>query len=153
MSDFEQLLERVRSAKEADQSLSRAIMLSLGGWHRVTPAQGGGKHGKYIAPEDWMGRDSYGKPILDSLHGTTMYRDVPHVTSSIDAALALVEKALPGFGFYLRQDKDGCGCGLVYPEYPRVTPAHCSAATPALAILAALLSALIAQRAALEEKK
>lgn len=63
------------------------------------------------------------------------------VTTSLDAALALAERVLPGWGFYLRRDSDGSGCGLVPPGLTSVTPGHMQAATPALALCAALLRA------------
>lgn len=63
-------------------------------------------------------------------------------TASLDAAIALTEKVLPGWGFYLRSDKEGHGCGLVYPDAFRVTPCHCMGATPAIALVLALLRAL-----------
>ena len=47
---------------------------------------------------------------------------VPLYTASLDSAIALVERTLPGWGFYLRSDKEGNGCGLVYPDAFRVTP-------------------------------
>ena len=67
--------------------------------------------------------------------------NVPKWTASLDAALALVKRVLPGWGFYLRSDKEGHGCGLVYPDAFRVTPCHCMGATPAIAMLLAMLKA------------
>lgn len=67
-------------------------------------------------------------------------------SSSIDAAVALVEKMLPGWGYYLRSDKEGNGCGLVYPDAFRVTPAHCMAATAPIAILLALFHAISGEK-------
>jgi hypothetical protein len=69
----------------------------------------------------------------------------PAYTASIDAVVALVERCLPGWGYYLRSDKEGSGCGLVYPDAFRVTPCHCMGATPAIAVCLALLRALEAQ--------
>lgn len=60
---------------------------------------------------------------------------------SLDAALALAERVLPGWGFYLRRDADGSGCGLVPPGLTSVTPGHMSASTPALALVIAILRA------------
>lgn len=62
-------------------------------------------------------------------------------TTSIDAALALAERVLPGWGFFLRKDKDGCNCGLVYPEASFVTPGCGTSPTPALALCIAILRA------------
>ena len=68
-------------------------------------------------------------------------------TTSIDAALALAERVLPGFGFFLRKDKDGCNCGLVYPDAHFVTPGCGQSATPALALCIATLKASAAEGA------
>lgn len=65
----------------------------------------------------------------------------PNYTASLDAALALAERVLPGWGFYLRRDGDGSGCGLIPPGMTSVTPGHMQAATPALALCAAILRA------------
>lgn len=68
----------------------------------------------------------------------------PNYTASVDAALALVDRNLPGWGVYFRRDKETTGAGMLLPDHFRVTPAHEEAASIPLAILAALLSALIA---------
>lgn len=68
-------------------------------------------------------------------------RVLPRYTTSIDAALALAERVLPGWGFFLRKDRDGCNCGLVYPDASFVTPGCGSSPTPALALCAAILKA------------
>jgi len=77
---------------EPDRSLNRAVMIKFGGWHRVQPRFAGNRHGAYIAPQDWIGRHSDGSPILDSLHGTDLHRDVPELTSSTDVGIALCER-------------------------------------------------------------
>jgi hypothetical protein len=78
----------------------------------------------------------------NNVHRQRLHDPVPTYTTSLDAALALAERVLPGWGFYLRQDKDGCGCGMVYPEYNSVTAGHFTAPTPALALCAAVLKAV-----------
>jgi hypothetical protein len=71
-------------------------------------------------------------------------------TSSIDAAVALVERVLPGFGYMIRRHETTFGtracCSLLAPS----TGEHGDtwdvwAATTPLAILDALLTALLAQ--------
>src|SRR3990167_10374686 len=84
-----ELIKRLEEASGPPQALDRQIAREIG-WHRVEPRHGGGKHGGWIAPEDFLGVESSGKPRLDSLHGTTIHRDPPHYTSSIDAAMTLV---------------------------------------------------------------
>lgn len=97
MPDLSGLLEKVTAAKGRDKALARAIQCTLGGWHRVEPRYTRSKSGAYIAPDEWLGSTLDGAPILDSLHGTTMYKDVPDCTSSIDAAAALIQVMLPGW--------------------------------------------------------
>lgn len=72
-------------------------------------------------------------------------RWVPAYTESLDAALALAERVLPGWGFFLRKDNDGCNCGLVYPEASFVTPGCGTSPTPALALCIAILKAAISE--------
>lgn len=60
----------------------------------------------------------------------------PHCTSYIDAALALVERLLPGMECCVTRRKDGTGWSSV-GEVQKFAP------TPALAILRALVAALI----------
>lgn len=122
------LLRRVESATGADALLDRQLAITLGAY--TFEKRGRDRRAWfYPADKEWFYR-----------------RDIaPPYTASLDAALALVERVLPGWGFYLRRDKDGCGCGLVHPEFPRVTPGHQEAPTPALALLAALLRALDTQ--------
>lgn len=87
------LAARVEAAAGPDRELDRDIARLIG-WHRVEPRFTRGKHGAWIAPEDFSGVMSDGSPILDSLHGTVMHRDVPAFTTSPDSALSLVPKGL-----------------------------------------------------------
>lgn len=84
--------------------------------------------------------------VIVLLHDKESGKNLPHTyweyTGSIDAAVALVERKLPGWGYYLRSDKEGHGCGLVYPDAFRVTPCHCMGSTPAIAVCLALLCSL-----------
>jgi hypothetical protein len=68
-------------------------------------------------------------------------------SGSLDAAKALHEAVLPGWGWHIRQDeKDGsCHAHTLYPNY-RVSPGgHTTESNPARAWLLAILEALIAQ--------
>lgn len=81
------------TALEAADGPSRRLDAEIAkdaGWHRVEPRHAKRSGGAWIAPEDFLGVTSNGAPILDSLHGTDMHKDVPRYTSSIDAALTLV---------------------------------------------------------------
>lgn len=71
--------------------LSREIAKAAG-WHRVEPRHCTLRNGAWIEPGEWLGRMSDGKPILDSLHGTTMHREPPNFTGSLDAAVTLEPK-------------------------------------------------------------
>lgn len=76
---------------------------------------------------------------------------VPNYTASLDATYRLMCAALPGYGFILREDEDGCYGSLLYPVHNRVTPGCKKAATPTLALLAAMLQALTASHPGHEE--
>jgi hypothetical protein len=70
--------------------------------------------------------------------------DYSGCTELVDAALALVERMLPGWKYQLNQNE---GCGLIKSGNVLTTQVVWEKAnTMPLAILAALLSALIAQR-------
>lgn len=88
------LAERVEGASWADRETDRAVARLIG-WHRVEPRHTRNKHGAWIAPEDFNGVYSGGAPILDSLHGTDMHRDVPSFTGSLDAAVTLWPGEVP----------------------------------------------------------
>ncbi len=84
--------EELIAALEAADGPSRELDATIAkdaGWHRVEPRHAKRSGGAWIAPEDFLGVMSNGAPILDSLHGTDMHKDVPRYTSSIDAALTL----------------------------------------------------------------
>lgn len=97
MTDITTLIARLEAATGPDRSLAREIQCAVGGWHRVTPSQCNRKRGGYISPLDWIGRRHDGVPILDGTHGTDIHDDVPDITYSIDAAVALAERVLPGW--------------------------------------------------------
>ena len=68
--------------------------------------------------------------------------DFPRYTASLDAALALVERVLPGWGFYIRRNAYGCEAALVSSGLCGVTQPRIEAPTPALALCLALVRAL-----------
>lgn len=94
---------------------------------------------------------------IDYAHGTVGWwpKDGPYVsavtvpayTASVDAVIALAERVLPGWGFFLRSDKDGHNCGMVYPVHNFVTPGTASGATAAISMCIALLRAKEASNA------
>lgn len=146
--DLTSLIERVEGGVGPDMALARAVMTTVGGWHRITPTHARNRNGAYIAPEDWLGRTSGGSPILDSMHGTTMHRDVPDVVTSLDAVLALIEAKLPGwFGDVdlgaTTPDSGGLyGARLFPPNEKNGFNIAGEATSPARALLAATLRVL-----------
>jgi hypothetical protein len=150
MTALAELRERVLAASGPDAALSRSIQKTAG-WHQVEPRHARNKHGAWISPQDWLGEHGDGSPILDGLHGTAMHRDPPDVTASVDAAFALVERMLPGWVYGVDPHENGCIAyvGFVAPNKDDDQIFRGRAATLALAILAAALSALIAQKEAI----
>ncbi|SFS42809.1 hypothetical protein [Brevundimonas viscosa] len=138
-----ELIERLEKAEAGSRELD-GLLARRFGWHRVEPRHARNRAGGWIAPEDFMGLNSDGSPRLDSLHGTDIHRDPPRLSQSLDAALALAERVLPGWccatgGKLARGHRDA---------FARVdTPDGCDfeeayASTPALALCIAILRAL-----------
>jgi len=146
MSEMQKLLERVRAAEGPDRELDAFLCEAFD-----LP--------KCQEPDclpDVLRR------IIDCVKVThDEDPDVPFYTSSIDSALALVERLLPGWQWLVRSaSKDGkCFARLESPDFADVVweagdketrdiirgeEALGKAATPPIAILAALLSALLA---------
>jgi hypothetical protein len=139
MSDLESLLERVKAASGPDRMLDDALHWqfsdwnNIGGWwreHKVTGARERFSSG--FSPEAF--------------------------TASIDAALALVERVLPGFVLRVQTADPTCSEHSPYRKCEAILAPRLHndegwqigikvayAPTPPLAILAALLTALIAQ--------
>ncbi len=90
------LVERLEAGSGPSREADRAIARLLG-WHRVEPRFARNKHGAWISPEDFIGTYSDGSPKLDSLHGTTMHREVPGFTASLDAAVSIWGTAVPDY--------------------------------------------------------
>lgn len=67
---------------------------------------------------------------------------IPPATDSLDAALALVERVLPGWGIALQRMN---GWGAAICETPTADRYHADAPTPAIALLIALVRALISR--------
>ena len=113
MSDLTELLERVKAATGPDRELDGNI------YNALKP--------DYAA---WAAME----------RNTTFFfwRDVFPYTGSIDAALALVERKLPGWEWQVRRT----GYAELHHPTHHLKDEIGRAATPALAILAALLSAL-----------
>lgn len=139
MTTLTELLARVEAATGPDRELDRLLAKQFG-WHRVEPRNTTSKKGGWIAPEDFMGLNSDGSPRLDSLHGTTIWSDVPRLTASLDAALALADRVLPGWDIELSRLGGAWRCGLGDP----LCGWEWESASAPLATLGALIRALIA---------
>jgi hypothetical protein len=134
MSDLESLLERVKAASGPDRKLDFAIFKALG---VLVPAS--------AEPDDediWQLGDEW-------CSESCPYPDQEY-TADIDAALALVEHCLPGWhwsitGPYLKRRDYAAYLCLPHETSVDFPEADGRAATPPLAILAALLTALIAK--------
>ncbi len=143
MSSLADLIARVEAAtrpdREADRQLARMI-----GWHRVEPRFTRNRKGGWIKPEDFICLESDGSPRLDSIHGTDIWPDVPCFTASLDAALGLAERVLPGALYELKALPHRLGHGAsLWSDDPAAERmlARADAPTPALALCLAILRA------------
>lgn len=122
------LIERISKLDAPDREVDAEIAMHLLGYTRVNRM------------EKWP----EAKPIWDFYEGEPLNSNgvlIPKYTASVDAAIALAERVLPGWGFFLRSDKDGHNCGMVYPVHNFVTPGTESGATPAISMCIAILRA------------
>lgn len=135
MTDLRSLLEKVETATGPDRSLDARIY-----WHLKQPHYASAPHGHEDDGASWGALIT----LDDYLAGT--YNMSPLLTSSLDAVLSLVEEKLPDHdvgvfridGAWEAQLGPRGTFGAVSTE--QHTP------TPALALLAALLRALIAKQ-------
>lgn len=78
------------------------------------------------------------------IDASTEYGEVPELTRSIDAAIALVERVRPGWNWgVLKTESDGPGALLAKSENSRGYEVF--AATPAIALVLALLQSMEAE--------
>jgi hypothetical protein len=137
MSDLMELLERVKAATGPDRELDAAIAAHF----RYHP----------YGPDHWLNRSPEFRffPTHDGwlaieCDGEMMPRDAwasPEYTESVDAALALIKRQFPSACIYPDITPGNHACGLRYGPSHKDT-SFSAGATPAMAILAALLSAL-----------
>jgi hypothetical protein len=130
MADLGELLARVEAATDFDRTLDRDIGLAIGGWKMVEVA---------TPNPTWM-LDIDGDLYPD--HPGSMY---PALTESVDEALALVERLLPGAMRRVYDDPDGYGASAdLVLDNGHVSAKNC--VTWPLAILTATLRALAQQK-------
>lgn len=131
------IIDKLEREDGPDRGIDRAIA-KVAVWHRVEPRFTRSKHGAWISPDDWVGEYSDGSPITDSLHGTTMHREVPAYTASIDAAMTLVPE---GVNWTMGGGGKECAIVIISAGQGLTDAAHGFAATPALALCIAALRA------------
>jgi len=133
MSNLQDLLERVAAATEPDRELDCRLFADL-----------------LMRPDGYavVGFSPGTVAYVEAPVTTVRYLAAPHYTSSLDSALALVERVLPGWWWGVSgATKPACDA-LLYEPSPGGfrQKIKASAKTPTLALLAATLRALIAQQ-------
>lgn len=130
MSKYADIIDRLGNAQGRDRELDAAIAVAVDGFHEFPPAWEGG-------PLNYAYYEADGTMMLPGNGGDQL---VPKYTASIDAALALVERLLPGFDWILGRTNDGltihCQLGGPFMHF---------GATPALAVLVSLFRHLDAE--------
>jgi len=141
------LLQRVEAASRPDRILDAMIAADLAGlclhgsWHTEGPDGDRGHVCDDCGADSWGNLGKQGQRLTDPL---------PTFTASIDAALALVERLLPGAWCVMAKGRLTAaeplyGCELLFNHDEQLGIA--SGHTQALAIVAATLRALIAKEA------
>lgn len=98
-----------------------------------------------LVPE-WCAERSHRQPDLWRGSGAGIRVETwlaPHFTASVDAILALIERKLPGWSCSAVKLTPDPSEGYVWPRHDSLRQHQGRAATPALALCAALLKALL----------
>lgn len=127
MTDLSQLLEKVRTATGPDRAIDRDIAEHIVGTRFRSTKRG----------REWL-EDSHGGV-------ETWVRQATPYTTSLDAIVALIERELPGW--WWKATKTGRADMELVGSMPFVS-VGVNAKTPALALCAAFLSALISKEKA-----
>lgn len=125
MTNLSTLIEGLDGPSRA---INREVALAVG-WVRKTPSEAGRKHPAWYHPDDC--RD--GKVVMDSLHGTDVWREPLDYVASIDAALSLLPE---GCNWGVDDGLEGQAWAGDYKWQHEAT-----AATPCLALLSAIMKA------------
>lgn len=129
-----ELIERLEKAEGSDREIDHAITDAFAYFFPFQPD-----------PYSW--RTKVGDKYFDTERfgrgGSTSDRYVPKYTSSLDAALSLVERKLPGVHWSISNAtvKPRANVWMPQPTRPIMGP-YSSGATPALAVCLALLRSL-----------
>lgn len=125
MTDLSDLISRVRAATGPDRRLDAEISCAFY-FPDLRPAE----------PDDFSGAYGYTPGNIKVKHGFLMAESF---TSSLDDAVALCERVLPGSDWQLCRGGD---CTLIYgARFMEPLVAEASAPTPALALCLAILTA------------
>jgi len=136
MTNLAGLLERVRKATGSDRELDAAIWWRLVGSKAETDAA--------LIPQFERNPAAAWDTLMGRAKWANRPSPVPFYSSSIDAALGLVEGVLPGARWAIGRRFDGIVFGTV--EHGDFKPPATHGPTPALTLLAALLTALEERR-------
>ena len=162
-SGLDDLLRRVEAATGPDREIDAAVMFDL--FAKPVGARDDGGPTGYLWPEDnpsWSfgirfpGKDrEWFTAARQKIDGETLtiWRDdawvlmnslrIPPLTASVDAALALAERVLPGCMWRVGFDPDdGSMKAEIVTAAPRCVSVRANHDTPALAICAAVLRAI-----------
>lgn len=146
-TDLQDLLGRVEAATGADRELDRAI------WWPVSCLPSG----LYMEGDDGARYADVCVGLSDTpdWRHLGLYDDAPFYTASLDAALALCERVLPGWtwdiGSECRFDGVMIYTAIVWSADCKRDSGEQTAKTPALALLAAMLKAMVASTAGLPD--
>ena len=140
-----ELLARVVAAKGPDRDLNVALAIEFTDWCRHEHTTRSGWQDDTGFTCDACGADSWGNK---SASGQRLHDGCPAYTGSIDAAMTLMERVLPGATWAVAGPSDHSGRNrasvtAASPFRPMPVIAK-GCATPGLNLVAALLTALIA---------
>jgi hypothetical protein len=129
MADVTGLVERLEKATGGPRSLEKDILRALGYHMRRVPMD------SFV----YWAKNETGFPLVDVLGD-----DCDNFTASLDAALALVERVLPGWDICLSRVKgdEAVTWNAVVGEPDSFSGSEATSPTPALALCLAALKAL-----------
>lgn len=129
MSEIAELIEKVSKATGPSAEIDAAVVAWLNN-ATVRP---------YPPTDDFGPRNQWQFWSKDGAHylGSESRFNVPPLTASLDAVIALVEKELPGWLHAYEREQSGLYLAWAWEAGDYATPAE--AKTPALALLLALL--------------
>ena len=144
---IEELIARLEKASGPDREIDFDIWCMEHGFQIVWES-----NRAFFAREQEHGPIAFIDPTERSRNfylNSNYEKGVPCFTASLDAIVSLIERKLPGWGWFLRREPDGSwSCsGLTFPDAPNVTPGAATAKMPTLALCLAFLKALQAKGA------